>query len=73
VSQSLLKQSLLPVQQILEICDESNWEQKEIEWINFYKSIGSKLTNGTDGGTGWFECTHKSRRGKNFLMNGGQK
>jgi hypothetical protein len=61
---SLLRQSLLPIQQILEICDERNWEQKESEWIAFYKSIGCNLTNGTPGGYGWFKCSGKSRKGR---------
>lgn len=61
---SLLNQSLLPVQQVLEICDETTWEQKESNWISFYKSIGSNLTNGTDGGYAGFKSTYKSRKGK---------
>lgn len=50
--QSLLKKGLLPIQQILEECDESIWEERERDWIAFYKKIGAPLTNGTDGGKG---------------------
>jgi hypothetical protein len=53
---SLLKNSLLPVQQILEECDKSQWQYRERNWIAFYKKIGSNLTNttnGGDGGWGW--------------------
>lgn len=61
---SLIAKSLLPVQQILEICNEDNWEEKEKDWIKFYKQIGCNLTNGTDGGIVGFECSHKNRIGK---------
>jgi len=50
--QSLLKVGLLPIRQILEECDKSIWEQREQDWINFYKKIGSNLTNIADGGVG---------------------
>jgi hypothetical protein len=50
--QSLLKLNLLPIRQILEECDKSIWQQREQDWINFYKKIGSDLTNLADGGIG---------------------
>ena len=50
---SLLKIGLLPIQQILEECDKSEWEQKERYWIAFERKQGYDLTNGTDGGDGY--------------------
>lgn len=49
----LLSQGLLPIRQILEECDECEWENKEKDWISFEKMIGNNLTNGTDGGDGF--------------------
>jgi hypothetical protein len=41
---------LNPNLQILEIVDKSIWEQKEIEWIKFYKDHNYKVLNETEGG-----------------------
>lgn len=45
---SLLKENIKPVIDILEICDENNWEEREIYWINQYDN----LTNHKKGGNG---------------------
>lgn len=50
--QSLLKMGLLPIRQILEECDKTEWQQKECDWIAFEKRIGCDLTNHSRGGTG---------------------
>jgi group I intron endonuclease len=47
----LLKKNYRPIIILIEEVD-SNWQEREIYWINFYKSIGNNLTNGTDGGDG---------------------
>lgn len=49
----LLKEGFIPIQQILEECNRNEWEEKEINWIDFYKNkIGCNLTNITEGGEG---------------------
>lgn len=48
----LLSENLLPIMEVIEECDETNWEEKEIFWIAKYKEMGNKLTNSTDGGEG---------------------
>jgi hypothetical protein len=45
---SLLKENIKPVIDILEICYEYNWEEREIYWINQYDN----LTNHKKGGNG---------------------
>jgi len=55
--QSLLKKGLLPIRQILEECDKSIWQERERDWISYYKNtIHADLTNATGGGyatDGW--------------------
>ncbi len=47
---SLIKMELKPIIQVIEECDHSIWEQREIYWIDFYKN--ENLTNLTEGGEG---------------------
>lgn len=71
---NLKNNNLVPILQILEECNKSEWQKREIEWINFYKSIGSKLTNSTDGGkgAGGFKFSEESKQ-KISLKNKGKK
>lgn len=48
----LFSQGLAPKIDILELCTKSNWAEKEMYWIDFYKKIGANLTNMTLGGEG---------------------
>lgn len=52
----LLKLNYRPVILLIEEVDYCNWQEREIYWINFYKSIGNNLTNGTNGGDGSNGC-----------------
>ena len=45
---SLLKNNKKPIIDLLEICNETNWEEREKYWINFYPN----LTNTDIGGKG---------------------
>lgn len=45
---SLAKQNLQPVMEIIEICNEYNWEEREVYWINVLKT--DKLCNVHSGG-----------------------
>lgn len=47
---SLLKDKLKPKMEIVEICNNNNWEEKEIYWINYYRNIGIDLCNIENGG-----------------------
>lgn len=47
----LQKSGLRPIMEILETC-ESNWESREKYWILFYRGLGKKLCNLTEGGEG---------------------
>ena len=37
---SLLNKNLKPIISVLEVCNETNWEDKEIYWIEHFKSCG---------------------------------
>jgi hypothetical protein len=56
---SLLKENLMPVMEILEECNEYNWEEKECYWIAQF----TNLTNHTLGGEG------RVSDGKNTIKN----
>ena len=47
---SLISKSLKPIIEEIEECE--NWQQREIFWIEYYKSQGADLTNHTTGGEG---------------------
>lgn len=46
---SLLNKDLKPILEIIEECDETNWEEREIYWINHYREKYD-LTNILEGG-----------------------
>jgi len=48
----LLNKSQKPLIEIIEICNESNWKDREKYWIKYYKELNYKLCNLCDGGTG---------------------
>lgn len=48
---SLLKQDLFPILEVIEECEDS-WIEREIFWINSYKEKGADLCNHTQGGEG---------------------
>jgi len=50
--QSLKRKNLVPILVILEQCKKDVWQEREKDWIVFYRKLGYKLTNGTDGGDG---------------------
>lgn len=50
---SLRERRLKPVMEIVyTVKDTERWQDAECEWIAYYRGIGTKLTNGTDGGQG---------------------
>lgn len=49
---SLLQYGLQPMLEIVEICDESKWQEREQYWIKYYKELGFDLKNMTNGGDG---------------------
>lgn len=70
---SLLKDNLLPIIELIEICNESNWQEKEMYWISFY----TNLTNISKGGIGVIlnrkdsgkESSRKSHQKKISILN----
>jgi hypothetical protein len=53
---SLIKQNLNPIIKLIEECNSSNWEDREIYWIKYYSKIYN-LTNSTEGGDGIRDAT----------------
>ena len=47
---SLISKGFKPIIQEIEECE--NWQEREIYWIEYYKSQGASLTNHTIGGEG---------------------
>ena len=49
---SLLSKSLIPSMEIIEVCTEENWQEREKYWVEYYRSIIPNLCNNADGGLG---------------------
>lgn len=49
---SLLYKSLIPSMEIIEVCTEENWQEREKYWVEYYRSIIPNLCNNADGGLG---------------------
>ena len=49
---SLLSKSLIPSMEIIEICTEENWQEREKYWVEHYRNIIPNLCNNADGGLG---------------------
>lgn len=49
---SLLSKSLIPSIEVIEICNEENWQKREKYWVEHYRSIIPNLCNNADGGLG---------------------
>lgn len=48
---NLLKSNLKPIIEIIEVCNENNWQEREIYWISYYKERVD-LCNHHEGGLG---------------------
>jgi len=48
----LLLNNQKPILEVIEECNENNWQEREIYWINYYKQLIPNLCNLCDGGTG---------------------
>lgn len=48
----LLLNNQKPILEVIEECNENNWQEREIYWINYYKELIPNLCNLCDGGTG---------------------
>lgn len=48
----LLSNNQKPILEVIEECNENNWQEREIYWINYYKETTPNLCNLCDGGTG---------------------
>lgn len=41
-----------PIIEIIELCTEENWKDREIYWIKYYRDLKTNLCNHSDGGEG---------------------
>lgn len=66
---ALMESGITPEMKIIEECGD-NWQDRERFWIKYYRDIGVKLTNVTDGGEGidipnrnpgWYEKAVETR------------
>lgn len=48
----LLLNNQKPILEVIEECNENNWQEREIYWISYYKELIPDLCNLCDGGTG---------------------
>jgi hypothetical protein len=62
--QQLLDLGLKPICNLLEITDESHWQEREIYWIARLRAEGCELTNMTPGGDGIATGSHLSEETK---------
>lgn len=58
---NLKKNNLMPLMEIIDSTNFKNIDELEIRWIKYYRDLGLKLTNGTDGGDG-FDWTGRKHR-----------
>lgn len=49
---NLLSKGELPIITVIEVCNESNWQEREQYWIDYYRKIVPNLCNLADGGLG---------------------
>jgi hypothetical protein len=59
---SVVARGLKPEISVIEEFFDANWQERERYWIAYYRSIGSDLVNGTDGGDGIPNPTEEVRR-----------
>ena len=52
LSNWLRKISLNPILEVIETCELSEWKERETYWILYYKNLGCKLCNLSNGGEG---------------------
>jgi len=43
---SLLKNNLQPIIELIETCNENNWEEREIYWISYFENLTNHLPGG---------------------------
>lgn len=48
----LIRKNKYPIIEKIDECDESNWQEREIYWIKYYREIIDDLCNLCDGGIG---------------------
>lgn len=59
---AILKQGLKPKIELLDTCDESNWDILEQYWISQFKAWGFRLTNDCAGGRGNLSPSFDTRK-----------
>lgn len=69
---SLKIKNLKPTIELIEKCTITDWQEREIYWIQYYKDSGAKLTNSTSGGLGAYQLIPE-KRNKVIAANKGKK
>lgn len=65
----LISLNLKPIIELIEICEDNIWEEREIYWINYYKQLNSNLLNITIGGdTGCLGYKHTEEAKKRISI-----
>jgi len=67
---SLLNDSIKPIITLIEEVDDDKWIEREMYWINYYKSNGFNITNSTDGGEGMNNPTEETRKKLSYASKG---
>ena len=67
---SLLDINILPSITLLEEVSIEEWNTKEIFWIKFYRDLGYRLTNSTDGGEGMLNPNEETRKKLSIASSG---
>jgi len=67
---SLQSRGLAPELIIIEYADDSCWQEREMYWIAYYRSIGVNLVNSTDGGDGGLNPSPETRLKRSQSLTG---
>ncbi len=70
---SLLRNGLEPKIEIIQFCKEDELNDLEISWISFFRELGCRLTNMTDGGDGGRRTKSLDERMKISRAHAGRK
>jgi hypothetical protein len=64
--ESLKNKGLKPLIECVERCTDDNWQEREMFWIQHYKDLGARLTNGNEGGLGCHQVSDETRAKLSF-------
>lgn len=65
---TVLAEGLKPIVNIIDVCNASNWEEREIYYIKHYKTLGCDLTNLEPGGVSTKHVNKVARERKKKIL-----